>query len=187
MADRRRKKNQRFLKETSDRSGFDNWSYDGKSFQKKWTATKQKGLTIEPEEFDSPPPSNRPLGGSDISGTPRANPESISPLSSSLPSVQYLSASSTITYRDYPYTAICGSNQAVTLTSDPKIAAGGSNQVLTLMGVGSSVTLTTGNGIVLNGNKSFTMDSGALMVLVYQNTAWYEKSRSHMYASLGEL
>jgi len=70
MATSRRKRD-RFLKETSERDGFDNFDYRGK---KKYTLFRDNGVKIAPTEIDVPPPSNKSLGGEgDISGDPRVD------------------------------------------------------------------------------------------------------------------
>lgn len=191
MSERRRKKNLRFLKETSDRSGFDNWHRnDEGSFTKEWQSIKQSGLTLEPEEFDMPPPSNKPLGGADISGESRLNSTTTDVPPESVQQVQYLTATSTISVpnSDLPI-LITGSNSAVELSSNPKIAAGLSNQIIGVKCVGSGVTLTHGDGIFLHAQKPFSMISGAIMTLVYNSSTsmWYEASRCHELQSLGGL
>lgn len=187
MSERRRRKNPRFLKETSDRSGFDSWHQTKEgNFVKDWQGIKQNGLLIEPEEFDMPPPSNRPLGGADISGSPRANGEVVNIDSSSAAQVQYLAASTKINLTSQIAIYISGSNSAVTLTANPQLAAGGSNQVVSIMCVGSSVTLRDGNGLSLL-QDYYSMNSGAILNLIYNDTTWKETSRSHLYYSLGEF
>lgn len=186
MSERRRRKNPRFLKETSDRSGFDSWSQsrDG-NFTKQWTGIKQGGLLLEPVEFDMPPPSNKSLGGADISGTPRANGEVINMDSSQVAQVQYLNTASQINLTQQIAIYISGSNLAVTLAST-QIVSGGSNQVIAIMGVGSGVTLINGSGLSLR-TSSYYMDSGAILNLIYNDSTWYETSRSHQFYSLGAL
>lgn len=191
MSERRRKKSLRFLKETSDRSGFDNWhrTEEG-TFTKEWQSIKQGGLTLEPEEFDMSPPSNKPLGGADISGTPRQDSETTSVPVGSQQQVQYLTASSFISVSDSDLPIlITGSNSAVTLVSSPKIASGLSNQIIGIKCVGSGVIITHGDGVFLHAKKTFNMTSGAIMTLVYDasTSMWYESSRCHELQSLGGL
>ena len=186
MSERRRRKNPRFLKETSDRSGFDSWSQNKEgNFSKQWTGIKQSGLLIEPTEFDMPPPSNKPLGGADISGIPRNNSEVINIDSSAVAQVQYLNTASQINLSQQIAIYISGSNSAVTL-SKTQIVSGGSNQIIAIMGVGSAVTLINGSGLTLN-TSSYYMDSGAILNLIYNGSTWQETSRSHQYYSLGAL
>jgi hypothetical protein len=187
MSERRRRKNPRFLKETSDRSGFDSWSQSREgNFLKQWTGIKQSGLLIEPIEFDMPPPSNRSLGGADISGTPRANGEVINIDSSSVAQVQYVNTASQIYLTQQIAIYIAGSNSNITLSSATQVAQGGSNQVIAIMCVDSGVTVVNGNGLTLN-TSSYYMDSGAILNLIYNGSTWQETSRSHMYYSLGAL
>lgn len=116
MSERRRKKSLRFLKETSDRSGIDNWHRnDEGSFTKEWQSVKQSGLTLEPEEFDMPPPSNKPLGGADISGEPRVNSDTTDVPASSVSQVQYLSDISQVALSSQSPILIAGSNKSVTI------------------------------------------------------------------------
>jgi hypothetical protein len=188
MSERTRKKNPRFLKETSDRSGFDNWSRnDEGSFHKKWQSIKQGGLLIEPEEFDMPPPSKKPLGGADVSGIPRPNSDTTDIPPGSDYIVQYLVAASQIQLNDQSPIMISGSNSAITLSSNPMIVSAGSNQFISILGVGSSVTIQNGNGVSLTNSKTITIDSGAILNLRYDqdSTTWYETSRDHQYYSLG--
>ena len=187
MADIRKKT--RFLKETSDRSGFDNWSYDGKTFNKRWESVRQDGSKIAPEEYDVPPPSNIPLGGADISGTPRTNSLTTDVPSISEQTILYITAAGGISINDEPWILISGSSQAVTLTADPQVSAGRAQQILGIECVGSSVTLVNSSGLALHAGRRFLMDSGAIVVLMYDGTdnLWRETSRSHRLKSLGEL
>ena len=188
MSERRRRKNPRFLKEKSDRSGFDSWHRTDKGdFVKDWVGIKQGGLLLEPEEFDMPPPSNKPLGGADISGIPLASAGTVGYIYPSQEAqVQYMTTASQVTLRDQIAMYVSGSNTAVILASNPQVVSGGSNQCIAILGVGSGVTFVNGNGLSLR-TSSFTMDSGAILNLTYNDTTWYETSRDHMYYSLGAL
>jgi len=149
MSERRRRKNPRFLKETSDRSGFDNWSRtDEGNFVKKWQSVKQGGLLLEPDEYDTPPPSNRPLGGADISGSPNPAGDSYAVPTESQYQVQYLSSSSQITMQEQSPIMITGSNSAVSLGNAGVIASSGSNNLVSLLCVGSNVPLQSYNVFV---------------------------------------
>lgn len=189
MSERQRRRSLRFLKETSDRSGFDNWERNREgTFKKVWQSIKQGGLKLEPSEFDMPPPSKKSLGGADISGEPRANWDDTDVPSGCSITVQYLAVDSQVTQslNDGEVAYITGSNGNVTLTSDPQFVAGASNQIMTVIGVGSNVVLTSGNGLALR-TSTFLMDSGAILNVLYdkENTQWVELSRSHMTRSYG--
>ena len=187
MADVRKKT--RFLKETSDRSGFDNFSYDPPAFNKRWESIRQNGLKIAPDEYDVPPPSTKPLGGADISGTPRTNSTSTDVPAISSQVIQYITAAGGITYSAQPFILISGSNSAVTLTADPQISAGPANRIIGIQCVGSGVTLVNSNGLALHRGRPFRMESGATITFMRDGTdnLWREASRGNVSASLGEL
>ena len=189
MAKTRRKS--RFLKETSQRSGFDNWDFDGETFHKRWEGIRQNNLTIAPEEFDNPPPSTKPLGGADINragqrpgylstDTPTATQEVTHYVNGAAITIP-ANWSSGLRF------LIVGSNLATTVTANPQIIAGLSNQTIALMCVGSSVTFVNSNGLILR--RRYTMNSGDILCLVYNSTTavWYETSRGTEGASQGAL
>ena len=177
MADKR--KQSPWLKETSDQSGFDNFGFDGTTFHKKWRSIKQNGLTIAPDEFDTPPPSSKPLGGADISGTPRANS-----LTTDVPSghditIQYITAAGGITSSAVPTVYVSGSNTAINITADPQISAGRGQQIMGIQCVGSNITLDDGTGLALTADQQFVMTSGSTINFIYSATdnLWHETSR----------
>ena len=172
MSERRRRKNPRFLKETSDRSGFDNWNYDGETFHKKWQSIKQGGLTLEPEEFDMPPPSKISLGGADISGTPRANEYVINVDSSVASQVQYINSASTINMNSkWNPVMIGGSNIATSFYGN--IVQGSSDQIMNILCVNSGVILYNSSSLILNqspiSNAAYTMNSGSMIQILYES------------------
>ena len=176
---RTRKKHTIWLKETSDRSGFDNFAYDGVTFHKKWTSITQNGLTIAPDEFDTPPPSTKPLGGADISGTPRANS-----LTTTVPSghditTQYITAVGGITSSQAPVIYVTGSNTAIDISANPQVSAGKAQQIMGIQCVGSNITLDDGTGLSLIADQQFVMTSGSIITLMYSGTdnLWHETSR----------
>ena len=186
----RKLRKSRFLKETSQRSGFDNWSYSGPSATKRWDSLKQSGLTLEPVEYDNPPPSKVSLGGADINRTgQRQNYLSTDVPASSAETIHYISAVGGITIPQgwVNRFLIVGSNAAINISADPQIARGTSNQTIAIECIGSSVLLEDGNGLDLR--KSFNMDSGAIINLIYKSDdlVWREISRGHEARSDGEL
>lgn len=155
---------------------------------------RDQGLEVAPSEFDQPPPSQKPLGGhGDISGDVRSNSnfstESnvyvIPPESSKI--IQYVTASGGITWNTQPWIYIVGSNSNVVLSADPQINAGIQGQQITLFGLGSTVTVHTGDGLTLI--RNFSIGSGGLLNLIYSATdnLWHETSRSSLYDDLGAL
>ena len=115
-----KRKDSPWLKETSDQSGFDNFDRLG---NKKWRSIKQNGLTIAPDEFDTPPPSTRSLGGADITGSPRANSLTTTIPSVSQVPVNYLTDTTQIPVNpSFDSIQIVGSNQTVNYTTtDPPV------------------------------------------------------------------
>lgn len=136
MAKDRRKS--RFLKETSQRSGFDNWDFDRSTFHKRWEGIKDKGILISPEEYDEPPLSKKSLGGADITrSNQRPNGDTIGVTSSQLLTVQYLTGQNSISpISSQPWVQIVGSNQTVVYTGDipplGQLSVGSGNSVSSL-------------------------------------------------------
>jgi len=176
---RSKRKHTIWLKETSDQSGFDNFSYDGTTWHKKWTSITQKGLTIAPDEFDTPPPSSKPLGGADVSGDPRANSLTYDVTSVSAIPIQYITAGGGIASALRETIYVSGSNQSINITASPQISSGQPQQIMSVMCVGSSVILEEGSGLALTGGQTFTMDSGSIFVAYWSGTdnLWHETSR----------
>ena len=175
----RTRRNIKWLKETSERSGFDNFRYDGTTFYKIWNSIKQNGLKIAPEEFDSPPPSTRPLGGADISGSPRQDS-----LTTTVPpghdiTIQYVTAGGGIASANVSTVYVTGSNNAVDITADPQISAGRAQQIMSVQCVGSNITLDDGTGLDLIAGQQFVMTSGSIINFIYSRTdnLWHETSR----------
>jgi len=136
------------------------------------------GILVAPDEYDQPPPSQKPLGGEGEIGTgaransnPAVDADVYIVPPESLIGVQYLTASTKVgwTYDNVP-TYITGSNQAVTLDANP-LNPGTHNLYISLQGVGSSVTINSGNGITIDFNKpSVTLGSGGVATLIYNAT-----------------
>ena len=166
-----------WLKETSERSGFDNFNSRGK---KLWTSVKQDNHVIAPDEYDTPPPSSRSLGGADISGSPRSNPESTSTPTDLNYSIQYITAAGGIAYNTKPWIKVVGSNQAVTVSSNPRISLAKQGTYVAIECVGSGVTLQEGQGLALARSATFSMTSGCIITLFCDRTSnlWRETSRT---------
>lgn len=167
-----------WLKETSQRSGFDNFDRFGK---KRWRGIKQNGLLIAPDEFDTPPPSTNSLGGADINqGDIRTNWDSTSVPSVSAQQIQYVTASGGIRLNNsQPWLLVTGSNQAITISANPQVELGAQGQVLAIQCIGSTITIQDGNGLDLAGGQAFVMLSGAIIDLICNRTdnLWVETSR----------
>ena len=140
--------------------------------------TRDEGHLVGPDEHDTPPPSDIPLGGEgDISsGELRSNSTSYDVVVDY--PVHYLTASSTCPIDNSSDAAnepkngrpiyISGSNNNISLISNPQVASSIQGDIIALYSVGSSVTLSDGNGLSLR--KSFVMDSGAILNLFYSFT-----------------
>lgn len=173
----RNRKNSPWLKETSDRSGFDNFDHFGK---RRWRGVKKNGLLLEPDEIDTPPLSTKSLGGADISsGSLRSNSTSTSVPSVSDNVIQYITAGGGITLNDQPWLMVVGSLQTVNITVDPQIQLGYQGQIMAVQCVGSGVILDNSAGLALAGGKSFEMISGSIINLVCNrtNNLWVETAR----------
>lgn len=167
----------RYLKETSDRSGFDNFNSRGK---KMWESIKQNGSRIAPSEFDVPPPSNKPLGGADVSGQPRTGSDTTDIPSISQQTVLYVSAAGGISINDEPWIMVAGSASAINITANPQVSTGRAQQIIAIQCVGSAVTLEHGSGLSLTASQLFRMESGSIINLIYSATdnLWHELSRT---------
>ena len=171
----------RYKKFTSDRSGFDTFEIQ---------TIKDGPYKVMPEEFDTPPPSRKSLGGEgEVSGEFRTSGSSQdsgtldTPAGFDNPTV-YITAAAGITPSfTHPWMRLSGSNAAITVTATPAIVRGREGQVLTLQCVDSSFTLTHGsvNAVNLLGSGgSVTIRSGGAITLYYAtgNLAWNEASRT---------
>ena len=176
---RRNRKHTIWLKETSDQSGFDNFRYDGTTWHKKWTSITQKGLTIAPNEFDTPPPSNKPLGGADVSGDPRANSLTYDVPSVSAIQIQYITAAGGISSALRETIYVSGSNATIDITAARQVSPGQPQQIMSIMCVGSGIILEEGSGLALISGRTFSMQSGSIFVAYYSGTdnLWHETSR----------
>ena len=166
----------RFKKKLSDRSGF--------AFFERELLT-DKPWKVAPDEFDTPPPSKKSLGGEgDVSGEPRANSaftvaNTAVPTEVDNPTV-YVTAGGGIAPSTHPFMLVVGSNVAVDITANPQIVSGQEGQVLSLFCAGSSITLDHGTGLTMLGNVGYQMRSGDISVFLYHSSGtvgWQETSR----------
>lgn len=165
----------RFKKRTSDRSGFDFTERE---------LVKEPPWRVHPDEFDTPPPSKRSLGGEgEVSGDPRANSaftiaNTAVPIEVENPLV-YILAAGGITPSTHPFMRISGSNGTVDITANPQIVPGREGQVLTLLCADSGVRLDHGTGLNMLGSAGYLMGSGEISVFLFHTggTVWDETSR----------
>lgn len=184
MANPPKKDSQRFRIYTSGRSGFQfgfqpiterpnaYWRESGKPVQ-------DINVQVSPNEFDSPPPSNKPLGGEgDISGSARANSDFsvdanvyITP-PPSIPVVYYVSSSQSIPWNRNPVVYIGGSNSNIVMASNPQIVPGEQGLVVAFQCVGSNLTITSGNGVTPDNSRVafYNMISGSIITGIYNKT-----------------
>lgn len=191
MSERTIRKGDRFRWWNSDRSGFQFGflpltSPPNSYYREDGRPVSDKGFKVAPDEFDQPPPSTKPLGGADISGETRANSDPavtsnayfISP--AYLIPVQYIPASGTVSWNyDNTPIYIVGSNQAVTLGNNP-LSIGPHGTYISIQGVGSGVTINSGNGITFDfiNRPNITLNSGSIATLVSNATdsTWHVTS-----------
>lgn len=184
MPSKRDKNSQRFRIYVSERSGFEFGFVPTTSLPNAYTREAGKpvqdvDILVAPTEFDTPPPSNQPLGGiGDISnGNVRQDSEFndvdafiVPP--QSLPTVYYVTSSSTIPWNDDPVVYIGGSLTNVTMASNPQISAGQGTRVVAWQGVGSNVTLNSGNGLTFDFKPIpfLVMQSGSIATGIWNQT-----------------
>jgi len=182
----------RFRKRLSERSGFE-YGFNEVIYD--------NGHLVGPDEFDTPPPSDIPLGGEGDQSKGehfRTSYTSYGVTSSQVTEVQYLAATDSVRWiskndpeGEYDPNGstvyVTGSNSNVNLTSNPQITRAKTGDKITVCCVGSNVILETGSGLSLR--KIFNMDSGAILCLIYDtgNSVWVETSRSHITKNLGEF
>lgn len=172
----------RYRLKDSDRSGF--------TF-KEIELVKDKGILVGPDEFDTPPPSNKSLGGRGILLNPdaRQNSEDTSALNSR--TTQFVTAAGGITFvQNYDsqskfdinnqWIYIAGSLATVNITANPQVSAGYQNAIFSIQCVSNNIILENGSGLSLR--RLINMDSGAILNLIYNATdnLWHETSRSHI-------
>jgi len=167
-----------WLKETSKRSGFDNFNRFGK---KLWTSIKQNGIEIAPDEYDTPPPSSKSLGGADISGSPRANATSTDTLDSNNYSIQLVTAAGGIRLTSEPWLRVAGTTATVDVASNPQISLGAQGRYIAIECTSNQILLEEGNGLSLVGSSQFLMNSGSIITMFCDRTSnlWRETSRTN--------
>ena len=194
MAERSLRKGDRFKWWNSDRSGLQFGfqpltDLPNEYSREQGRPVRDNGVQVAPDEYDQPPPSNRPLGGEgEIGVGARANSNFATDsnvyliANEYLIPVQYLDAGTQIRWNDSNYPIyITGSNTAVTLTSNPQIISGQHGKVISLFGVGSNVTVVDGQGINIDFNvPNVVIDSGGIATLIYNATdsLWHMTSFS---------
>ena len=178
MAERSVRKGDRFRWWISDRSGLQFGFVPLTSRPNDYTReagrpVRDNGIQVAPDEFDTPLPSTKSLGGEGEIGTgARANSTDVNDIPpESVTRVQYLVASTKIQWnQDNIPLYVVGSLNNVTLDANP-LSNGIQGLYISIQGVGSSVTINSGNGISIDFNKSnIRLDSGGIATLIYNAT-----------------
>ena len=162
----------RFLKFTSNRSGFDGMRIG---------MVKDGPFIVNPDEYDQPPPSKLSLGGEGDRAVGQPANLAFVIASASAPTtdirVQVLLASSQINPSTTdPWIRISGSGGSVDLTSNPQMTAGRQGQIQTIQCTSNNVTIDDGTGFDLGVQGVFNMGSGAVLTCVFTtaNILWFE-------------
>src|SRR3990167_165472 len=140
-----------------------------------------RGIMVSPDEYDQPPPSAKPLGGEgEIGAGARDNSESTATPASDLIPVNYLTALSAIPWnQDNVPIYVTGSLTTVILGNNP-LSNGIQGLYISIQGVGSSVTINSGNGITFDfiNRPSIALGSGGIATLIYNATdsTWHVTS-----------
>ena len=168
----------RYLKFTSQRSGFDGMRIG---------MIKDGSWIVLPEEYDQPPPSKLSLGGEgDIAmGQALSLPFVISIVTApyaDIPTQVLLDTAQINPSTVFPWIRISGSGGSVDLTSDPQMTAGIQGQIQTIQCTSNGVTLDDGTGLDLSAQGTFAMGSGAIITFVYTtaNNLWVEIYRDRL-------
>ena len=168
----------RFQLQDSDRDG---------TTHTKQSLIKDSTWKVGADEKDTPPPSKLPLGGEgdtspgdaliansfgvvQITSTPAAYDHPTT----------YITAAGGITPSFvHPWMYLVGSLDNITVSANPQIGAGTEDRQLTLYGVGSSIRLSHGTGLILMGSIPMVIGSGDIITFMYStgDTAWVETSR----------
>ena len=178
----------RFKRRNSDRSGFKYWETE--------LIRLPSGMYVHPDEYDIPPPSKKSLGGEGDIGASELRPNSdfddgVSATTVSAaydnPVVYVTAAGGVRASFVHPWMRITGSNNAITVSANPQVTRGRQGQVLTLECVGSSITLSHGNGLNMMNSQGLIMDSGSIITFIYTTggTVWNETSRGRKYEQWG--
>lgn len=187
MAERGVRKGDRFKWWVSERSGFQFGFVPLTSPPNAYTResgrpVRDNGIQIAPDEFDTPPPSTKSLGGEGEIGTgARANSTDVNDVPpESVSQVIYVNSSRAISWNNNPTVYISGSNANQVMAVNPQITSGIHGLYIALQGVGSSVTLKNGSGITFDfqGIPNVVMGSGAIATLIYNATdsTWHMTS-----------
>lgn len=187
MAERGVRKGDRFRWWISERSGFQFGFQPLTSVPNAYTREsgrpiRDNGIQIAPEEFDTPPPSTKSLGGEGEIGTgARANSTDVNDVPpESVSQVVYVNSSRTISWNNNPTVYIAGSNANQVMAVNPQITRGTHGLYIAIQGVGSSVTLVNGSGITFDfqGFPNVVLGSGAISTLIYNATdsTWHMTS-----------
>ena len=176
------RKGDRFRWWNSDRSGFQFGfspltTYPNSYYREDGRPVNDKGIQVSPDEYDQPPPSTKPLGGPEI-GTGSRNNSDPSVDSNvylvppeSLNQVQYLVSATKIQWNQNNIPIyVTGSMDNVILGNNP-LSNGIHQLYISIQGVGSGVTIDSGNGISIDFNKpNIRLDSGSVATLIYNAT-----------------
>lgn len=184
MSERGSRKGDRFRWWNSERSGFQYGfqpltSAPNEYSRESGRPVSDKGVLVSPDEYDTPPPSTKSLGGQgEIGSGARANSTDVN---DAVPTqVQYLTSLSQIAwnYDNAPF-YVTGSNQAVTLGNNP-LALGPDGTYISVMGVGFGVTINSGNGITFDfiNRPSIKLNSGSIATLISNasDSTWHVTS-----------
>lgn len=187
MSERSVRKGDRFRWWNSERSGFQFGfvpltDYPNAYTREEGRPVRDNGIQVAPDEFDTPPPSTKSLGGEGEIGTgARENSTNVYDVpTQSVPQVQYLISTSVISWNyDNVPMYVTGSNQAVTLGNNP-IPLGPNGTYIAVQGVGFGVTINSGNGITFDfiNRPSITLNSGGIITLISNATdsTWHVTS-----------
>ena len=167
----------RFQLVDSDRDGFT---------RKKVSLVKDTAWKVGGDEKDVPPPSKRSLGGegeSSVGDALTANDFQIGDLATPAAydnPINYLTAAGGITPSFvHPWMYVVGSLSNITISANPQMVVGVEGKVVTLYGVGSTVRIVHGTGLILTGSAPMVIGSGDVISFMYNtgNAAWRELSR----------
>ena len=185
MGERGTRKSDRYRWWISERSGFEFGFQPLTSPPNEYSRESGRpiydnGVLIAPEEYDTPPPSTKSLGGEGEIGTgARANAESVTVPPGFSITVIYVNSSNSIAWNDQPVVQIAGNLVAQVMAVNPQIQPGTPAKYIALECVGSSVTLINGSGITFDFNKPrVVMESGSIATIFYNATdsTWHMTS-----------
>ena len=182
MSERSIRKGDRFRWWNSDRSGFQFGfqpltSPPNAYYREDGRPVRDNGIMVSPDEYDQPPPSNKPLGGPDIGTGARADSSFANDANvytiptQSIPQVTFVNSSNSIQWNRNPVVYIAGSNIAQIMVANPQIQPGTDKLYIALQGVGNPVTISHGSGVSIDFNKpSITLNSGDIATMIYTAT-----------------